>query len=144
MVQPAPTKVLNKVRRWFNERRQELNEHDRLANHVAKLVDACEQYSDEQKPARDRALEYYNGEMSDLAAEEAVQRLFQGCAFGYQETDAVDHAHASSNDKIVDYEPVGPEDEEGSEQATDYVNHVVVPESGANSQSTMLFSTPCW
>ena len=48
----------------------ELNDHDRLANHVAKLVDACEQYSEEQKPIRDRALEYYNGEMNDLAAEE--------------------------------------------------------------------------
>jgi hypothetical protein len=110
----------------------ELNDHDRLANHVAKLVDACEQYSEEQKPIRDRALEYYNGEMNDLAAEEGrsasvskdVRSVIKKLMPSIMRT-------LLSNDKIVDYEPVGPEDEEGSEQATDYVNHVVVPECGA-------------
>lgn len=107
-------------------------DQDRLTSHVAGLIDACEQYSEEQKASRDRSLNYYNGEMDDLTPEEGrsasvskdVRSVIKKLMPSIMRT-------VLSNDKIVDYEPVGPEDEESAEQATDYVNHVVVPECGA-------------
>lgn len=111
---------------------KELNERARLASHIAKLVDVCEQYSDDQKPEREKALEYYNGEMKDLQAEDGrstsvskdLRAVIKKLMPSVMRT-------LLSNDKVVDYEPVGPEDEDGAKQATDYVNHVVVPESDA-------------
>ena len=110
----------------------ELDDHDRLATHVARLIDACEQYSDEQKEARECALEYYNGEMNDLIADDGrssvvskdVRSVVKRLMPSIMRT-------ILSNDKIVEYQPISQDDEQSAEQATDYINHVVVPECGA-------------
>ena len=103
-----------------------------LISHVARLVDQCEDYLAEQFKDRERALEYYNGEMSDMKPDEGRSSVVS------KDVRAVIKKlmpsimrSILSNDKIVDYEPVGQEDEQSAQQATDYVNHVVVPECGA-------------
>lgn len=103
-----------------------------LTAHAARLVHACKAHLDAQEKSRRTALEYYDGTMSDLPA-------------------GVGHSSVTSNDvratikkvmpsilrailggdTVVTYEPVGPEDEASAAQATDYVNHVVVPTCGA-------------
>ena len=103
-----------------------------LISHVARLVKQCEDYLEEQSNDRERALEYYNGEMSDLTPDEGrssvvskdVRAVIRKLMPSIMRT-------ILSNDRIVDYEPVGQEDEGSAQQATDYVNHVVVPECGA-------------
>ncbi|WP_420013326.1 portal protein [Tateyamaria sp.] len=103
-----------------------------LISHVARLVDQCEDYLAEQSKDRERALEYYNGEMSDMKPDEGRSSVVS------KDVRAVIKKlmpsimrSILSNDRIVDYEPVGQEDEQSAQQATDYVNHVVVPECGA-------------
>lgn len=111
---------------------KELREQANLTSYIAKLVDACEQYSSSQEAQRQRSLEYYNGEMKDLQAEDgrsqAVSKDLRGTVKKLMPSIM---RTILSNDKIVDYEPVGPGDEDSAEQATDYVNHVVIPECGA-------------
>ena len=112
----------------------ELVDRERLASHVARLIETCEQYAEEQKPARDRALEYYEGKLSDLPAEEGrskvvskdVRTVVKKLMPSVMRT-------LLSNDKIVEYEPIGPGDEDDAAQATDYVNHAVVEECGAEA-----------
>lgn len=103
-----------------------------LISHVARLVDQCEDYLAEQSKDRERALEYYNGEMLDMKPDEGRSSVVS------KDVRAVIKKlmpsimrSILSNDTIADYEPVGPEDVEGAEQATDYINLVVVPESDA-------------
>ncbi len=112
--------------------RVDLKDRVELASHVATLIDACEQYSSEQKAARDQALEYYNGEVRDLPSEEGRSTVVS------KDTRTVIKKLMPSvmrallsNDRIVEYEPVEQEDEAAAEQATDYVNFVLVPECGA-------------
>jgi hypothetical protein len=103
-----------------------------LTSHVAKLVDQCEEYLMEQSKDRERALEYYNGEMSDMKPDEGRSGVVSKDVRAVIKKLMPSIMRAIlSNDKIVDYEPVGQEDVESAQQATDYVNHVVVPECGA-------------
>lgn len=107
-------------------------DEQKIARHVAGLVQSCKQYLDEQESERTDAQEYYNGEMNDLPVGEgrssvvdmSVRSTIKKIMPSITRT-------ILSNDNIVEYEPVGPEDEEGAEQATEYVNLVVVPECDA-------------
>jgi hypothetical protein len=77
---------------------------------------------------RQRANEYYLGDMSaDMPRPEGRS--------GAVSTDVADTIEGlmpslmeifASGDKVVEFEPVGPEDEEAAEQETDYVNHVMM------------------
>lgn len=105
-----------------------------ITGHVAKLVGVCEQHLDEQSKDRQRALEYHDGVMTDLKADEGrssvvskdVRKTIKKLMPSVMRT-------LMSNDKLVKYAPVAEEDVEGAEQATDYVNLVVVPECGAET-----------
>jgi hypothetical protein len=74
---------------------------------------------------RSKALDYYNGEMEDMPAFEGrsaavstdVSDTIEGLMPGLMEIFA-------AGEEVVRFEPVGPEDEEGAKQETDYVNHV--------------------
>ena len=104
-----------------------------LASHVAQLIDGCEKHADDQEKGRQQALEYYDGIMADMPFETG-------------RTGVVSHDLRAvikkimptimrtllSGDKIVDFEPAGPGEgkELQAQQATDYMNHVVVPEAG--------------
>ena len=111
---------------------RELKDEKGLVSYIAKLIDGCEQYSDEQKPDRELALEYYDGKIKDLKVEDG-----HSSAVSMDVRAAIRKMMPSimrtllSNDKIVEFGPAGPDDEEASTQATNYMNHVVVPETNA-------------
>ena len=107
-------------------------DHPDIISHVARLVDQCEDYLSEQSKDRGRALEYYRGQMSDTKPDEGRSRVVsKDVRATIRKLMPSIMRTILSNDQIVKYEPVGQEDEESANQATDYVNHVVVPECGA-------------
>ncbi len=95
---------------------------------VVKRRDACVKFKDD-KPSRDRleALRFYRGDnlkdygdsgdgLSTVVSRdtmEAVESMMPSLVRPFV-----------AGEEVVSFEPVGPEDEEGSRQATDYVNHV--------------------
>ncbi|MBY5998236.1 phage portal protein [Epibacterium mobile] len=97
---------------------------------IANLVKECEAYRDERASDRVRAMEYYDGTMSDLPTDEGRSKVVSRDV-----RSAIKKVLPSvirtilNNDKVVEYEPVGPGDEEAAEQATDYINYIVFPES---------------
>jgi len=97
---------------------------------VSRMVDRAEEYLDEQSKTREQALEYYEGKPACIPHNEGrsfsvskdlrstVKKLMPSVMrmmFG--------------SDKAVQYEPIGPEDEAAAEQASDYVNRVVMRET---------------
>lgn len=74
---------------------------------------------------RTRAIDYYNGEMTDMlpakgrsgAISSDVQDTVEGLMPALMDI-------FCSSDEVVRFEPVGPEDMAAAEQETDYVNHV--------------------
>jgi hypothetical protein len=77
------------------------------------------------------ALDYYLGDMSkDMPAQDGRSRAVS--------TDVSDTVEGlmphlmdifAGSDEVVRFEPVGPEDEEASQQETDYVNHVFMQQN---------------
>ena len=103
---------------------------DALAEHVSRLKDAAVSYLTEQSKAREMAMDYYAGKMVDLPAEvgrsQAVANVLR--AQMKKVMPSVIRTILSGGN-VVEYTPVGPEDEEGAQQATDYVNTVCIRES---------------
>lgn len=88
---------------------------------------------------RATAMAYYQGDMSqDMPSEEGRSK-----AVSYDVSDTVEGLLPSlmdifaGSDEVVRFEPVGPEDEEGAQQETDYVNHVFMQQ---NSGFMVLYS----
>jgi hypothetical protein len=80
---------------------------------------------------RERNDRYYNGDMEmDLPAEDGrssaissdVQDTIEGLMPHLMDIFA-------GSDEVVRFEPVGPEDEQGAQQETDYVNHVFMQQN---------------
>lgn len=106
-----------------------LDSTERLASHVAGLVTTAKEYLAEQQKARQTAMEYYAGKMTDLPAEAGRSSVVS------MDTRAVIKKIMPSimrtifgGGDVVKYVPLGPEDEEAAQQATDYVNNVSVKE----------------
>jgi hypothetical protein len=110
-----------------------INEIDKSVTDTAwSLVQTCESHLNEQSVGRERAQEYYNGVMKDMPADEGRSSVVSKDVRGIIKKIMPSIKRALfSNDKIVEYDPVGQEDEDQARQATDYVNHVVIPECGA-------------
>lgn len=110
----------------------DLDTPDRIASHVWEMVQACEQHSQEQKTDRDRALEYYDGKMTDVTREQGRSGVVsQDVRTGIKKVLPSVLRTLLSNDRVVEYEPVGPGDEDQADQATAYINSVVIRECGA-------------
>ncbi|KQX60648.1 phage portal protein [Ensifer sp. Root1298] len=101
-----------------------------LTELVGQLVRDCEDYRDQLSAARIRATEYYDGVMADVPAEANRSKVVSRDVRA-----AVKKVLPSlirtvlGNDKVVEYQPVNQGDEAGAEQATDYINYIVFPES---------------
>jgi hypothetical protein len=95
---------------------------------VVKRRDACVKFKDD-KPGRDRleALRYYRG---DNLTDYGTSGDGLSTVVSRDTMEAVESMMPSlvrpfvAGEEVVSFEPVGPEDEEGAHQATDYVNHV--------------------
>lgn len=103
---------------------------ERLCALVSQLVKDCESYRDTLATDRIKAMEYYDGTMKDVPADANRSKVVSRDVRA-----AIKKVLPSlvrtilGNDKVVEYEPVGEGDEAAAEQATDYINYVVFPES---------------
>ncbi|MDW9786801.1 phage portal protein [Sinorhizobium meliloti] len=101
-----------------------------IAAQVSQLVKDCENYRDELSVDRIKAMEYYDGTMKDTPADPNRSKVVSRDVRA-----AIKKVLPSlirtilGNDKVVEYQPVNEGDEAAAEQATDYVNFVVFPES---------------
>ncbi len=101
-----------------------------LTEMVSQLVRECEDYRDQLSATRVRAMEYYDGVMADVPVEANRSKVVSRDVRA-----AVKKVLPSlirtvlGNDKVVEYQPVNQGDEAGAEQATDYINYIVFPES---------------
>ncbi|ANL02691.1 portal protein [Rhizobium phage RHEph18] len=103
---------------------------ERLTNIVSVLVKDCENYRDELSKDRITAMEYFDGIMNDVPVDDNRSKVVSRDV-----RSAITKVLPSvtrvilGNDKVVEYEPVGEGDEEKAEQASDYINYIVFPES---------------
>lgn len=96
---------------------------------IADMVREAERHADDMSKDRIRAVEYYQGKMVDTPSDEGRSSMVS------KDVRAVIKKVLPSivrtilgNEKVVEFLPVGMGDEAGAEQATDYVNHVVMAE----------------
>lgn len=104
----------------------------KLISALELMVKEAEDYRDQLSEDRTRAVEYYDGDMRDTPADKGRSQVVSRDVRA-----AVKKVLPSvlrtilGNDKVVEFSPVGEGDEQTAEQATDYMNLVVLPESDA-------------
>lgn len=102
---------------------------DSIAKQAFRLIEQCEEYSSNQKPGRDKALRNYNGEATEVPEQEGRSKVVsKDVRSNIRKLMPSIMRTILSNDKVVEYEAVAPHTEDQAEQATDYVNHISVPE----------------
>ncbi len=94
---------------------------------VINMIEQAERFEEEMQEHRSLAQKYYAGEMPDMKSQENRSTLVS--------RDIRDHIKKVmpsvmrtllGSDKVVEFLPVGPGDEEGAQQASDYINHVLL------------------
>lgn len=105
---------------------------EELAGVVGGLLDDCENYQESyQRPDRLKAQQYYDGEMRDTPADDGRSKaISKDVRATIKKMLPSIYRVFFGSDKIVEYAPISEGDENSAEQATDYVNYVVLPESG--------------
>lgn len=106
---------------------------DNLAKIAKGLIAQAEAYRDLQKGARDRALAFYQGEESSVPAQDSTKATVVSKDLRAVVRKIMPSVMRTllSNDRVVEYHPRRAEGEAQARQATDYVNAVVIEESGA-------------
>lgn len=98
---------------------------------VADMVKDAERHATAMSKDRIRAVEYYAGIMKDLPSDVGRSQMVKRTVRAQVKKVLPSMLRTIfGSDKIVEFQPVGPQDEEAAEQATDYMNFVVAPESG--------------
>lgn len=88
------------------------------------------EYDNELMADRERALQYRKGEMNDLPAMPNRSKAVSTDVADVIETILPDLIEIfTTGDDVVTFDPTGPEDEEGAQQETDYLNHVFFNEN---------------
>lgn len=96
---------------------------------IADMIRESEKHADDLSEDRIRAIEYYNGEMRDTPADKGRSQMVSRDVRSHIKKVLPSLLRTIlGSDAVAEYQPVGPEDEGGAEQATDYVNNVIVPE----------------
>ncbi len=106
---------------------------DDLCGIVYVLVKDAEKYRDDRSEDRLKAMAYFDGDaeqMEKYIPSEQGRSKVQSRDVRSAVKKVLPSVFRTilGNDQLVEYQPVGPGDEEGAEQATDYVNYVVLPE----------------
>lgn len=100
-----------------------------LTNAVKLLVRDAEAFRDDRHQDRIRAQEYYDGVMKDVPADEGRSRVVsRDVRASIKKVKPSLVRTIFGNDEVVEYMPIGQGDEEKADQATDYINYVVLPE----------------
>jgi hypothetical protein len=101
---------------------------------IAVMVKEAESYRDQLSKNRQRAIEYYDGKMIDTPADTGRSQVVS------RDVRAVTKDVLPSimrtilgNDQVVEYQPVGQGDEDSTEQATEYVNGIILEEAGVTN-----------
>ena len=99
---------------------------------IADMVREAERHTEDLSKDRIRATEYYRGTMADTPADAARSKVVSRDV-----RDNIKKVLPSivrtilNGDEVVKFEPMASGDEESAEQASDYLNFVVMSESGA-------------
>jgi hypothetical protein len=111
--------------------RDVMTDDDLQAMLAAQKADALSSNSESKLlSSREKALDYYYGEMPDMLPAEGRSKAVS--------TDVADTIEGlmpslmdifAGSDEVVRFEPVGPEDEAAAQQETDYVNHVFMQQN---------------
>lgn len=104
-----------------------------LCNIVASLVKDAKDYRDERAEDRLEAMAFFDGDADDLQkyipADDGRSRVVsRDVRSAIKKVLPSVYRTILGNDEIVEFQPVGEGDEDSAEQATDYVNYVVLPE----------------
>ena len=103
-----------------------------LSAYLGNLIQECENYSDFNIDYRETALEYYHGEIKDMTPELGRSRVVsQDLRANVRKLRPSITRTLFRGHDLVKYKPTGPGDEVYAEQASAYVNHVVLPECNA-------------
>jgi hypothetical protein len=103
---------------------------------IADMIKEAERHADDLSRDRIRATEYYRGEMHDTPADAGRSKMVKRTVRAQIKKVMPSMLRTIfGSDRVVEYEPVGPQDEQGAEQATDYVNFVVIPEARVRQAS---------
>lgn len=95
----------------------------------AEISDATGFLDDDVTEERRLALEYYLGEAFGNEADGRSQVVSRDVLDSVEQALPTLMKMFTAGDLVAEYEPVGPEDEAGAMQATDYVNHVFLNEN---------------
>lgn len=99
---------------------------------IADMVRQSERHADDLSKDRLRAIEYYQGKMVDTPADVGrSQMVTRDVRANIKKVLPSIMRTILNADEVVEFQPVDEGDEEGAEQASDYMNFVVLPESNA-------------
>lgn len=108
-------------------------DNEQLCNIVVALVKDAEDYRDNRSSDRLKAMAFFDGDAKDMqkyvpADDGRSQVVSRDVRSAVKKVLPSVYRTILGNDEIVEYQPVGEGDEATAEQATDYVNYVVLPE----------------
>lgn len=99
---------------------------------VADMVRESERFADELSKDRVRAIEYYQGEMKDTPSDEGRSKLVTRDVRAHIKKVLPSVVRTIlGSDEVVEFQPMNEGDEEGAQQASDYINYVLMAECGA-------------
>lgn len=109
-------------------------DNERLCSIVATLVEDAEGYRNDRSSDRIKATTFFDGESGALQkyipADEGRSRVVsRDVRSAVKKVLPSIYRTILGNDEIVEYQPVGDEDEGSAKQATDFVNYVALPEN---------------
>ena len=96
---------------------------------ISDMIGEAEKHADQMSKDRIRAVEYYQGIMKDTPSDKGrsaivsrkVRAIIKKVLPSITRT-------ILGNEQVVEFQPMAQGDEQGAEQATDYVNHVLIQE----------------
>lgn len=92
---------------------------------------------------REKALNYYKGEMPDVPALPNRSKAVSTDVADAIETILPDLVEIFTGEDVATFTPVGPEDEEAAQQETDYINHVFFDQNPGFLNLTTFFKDAC-
>lgn len=102
---------------------------EKLCGIVGAMVKDAEAYRQERSADRIKAMEYFDGEMKDVPADEGKSRVVSRDVRSTVKKVLPSLIRTIlGNDEIVEFLPVNEDDEEAASQASDYVNYIALAE----------------
>lgn len=100
-------------------------------------------HDDDLAESREQALNYYKGEMPDVPALPNRSKAVSTDVADAIETIVPDLVEIFVGEDVATFTPVGPEDEDGAQQETDYINHVFFDQNPGFLTLTSMFKDAC-